>query len=313
MEGPATARVRIGICSFTEEGMVRAFYPRGLPPQERLGYYAARFDTLEIDSSFYALPSERNSRLFAARTPDDFVFHFKAFGLMTGHPVEVTRLGRALGSLLPAGHAERVVRKPTREMLERAFAMFAGALEPLRRAGKLGFVLFQYPPWFRKTKDNRDFVRLARELLPDIDIAVEFRHGSWLVEGEAADTFAFLERHGLSYTAVDEPQVGLYGSVPPVVAVTAPSAYVRFHGRRADTWTKKGATVAERYAYLYSEAELAEWVPRLEALAARAERVYAMFNNCFAYYAVKNAKMLGEMLGVFPREGRPPIEFVEFD
>lgn len=304
-------RLRIGICSFTEPGMVKSFYPQGLPPAERLSYYAARFDTLEIDSSFYALPSERNSHLFASRTPDGFVFHFKAFGLLTRHPVDVSRLGRTLRGLLPADFDEPVVRHPPAELLETAFAMFASALEPLARAGKLGVVLFQFPPWFRKSPDALAYIDYCRERLPDFTLAIEFRHGSWFVGSERDDTLAFLRSRELVHTVVDEPQVGIYGSVPAVIAVTAPISYVRFHGRNRDTWTKKGATVAERYAYLYTESELEEWVPHIRTLGENADRTYLMFNNCFAYYAVKNAKMLGELLGIFPVPGRPPIEFVE--
>lgn len=299
----------IGTSSFADPLMAKYFYPANLPPAEKISYYAAHFNTVEVDSSFYALPSERNSVLFASRTPPGFIFHFKAFGLMTGHPVEVKRLGRTLRSYLPADFSGEVVRKADERLLEQAFRMFWSALQPLKRANKLGYVLLQYPPWFKKSDENIEFIKKARELLPDAGLAVEFRNGTWLLDGEREDTLAFLKELGMVYVIVDEPQVGVYGSVPPVVAVTAGDSYIRFHGRNRENWLKKGITARERFKYLYSDEELEPWSSTVRQLSSEVNRVYVLFNNCFAYYALKNARRFADMLDVL--KDRQPLNINE--
>jgi uncharacterized protein YecE (DUF72 family) len=95
---------------------------------------------------------------------------------------------------------------------------------------------------------------------------------------------------------VDEPQ-GFKSSVSPEVLVTSSElALVRFHGRNADTWEKKGITPAERFRYLYSREELAEWVPRIRDVAQEAKEVHLMFNNCYANYGTTNAREIADLL-----------------
>ncbi len=299
----------IGTCSFTEEGMVKTFYPPDLPAVDRISYYAEHMDTVEVDSSFYTLPSERNSLLFVERTPKNFKFHFKAFGMLTRHPVPVSRLGRTLREYLPQDFFQDTIRKPSSKLLEKAFEMFWSALLPIHRAGKLKSVLFQFPPWYAKSEENMKYIVWCREMLPDFLLTIEFRHGSWLSDRERENTFEFLRQHNLCYVSVDEPQTGEYGSIPPLAEVTGEIAYLRFHGRNTENWLKKGITVKERFSYLYSESELKEWVPKVYDLSRKAKEVYVMFNNCFAYYALKNAKMFGELVGGL--RGKKSIEVLE--
>jgi uncharacterized protein YecE (DUF72 family) len=108
---------------------------------------------------------------------------------------------------------------------------------------------------------------------------VEFRHGSWLDEEHRAETLRFLEEQHMTYVVVDAPQTGGKNVLPTVVATTSETAYVRYHGRNADTWNKRTGSAAERFDYLYPEDELREWVPQLRELAGEAQTVYAMFNN----------------------------------
>ncbi|MHB0977487.1 MAG: DUF72 domain-containing protein [Candidatus Aquicultorales bacterium] len=286
----------VGTCGFTEKALDGAFYPAGLKPNERITWYADRFSAVEIDSSYYGLPSERNSALYVERTPDDFIFNFKAFALMTGHPVEVSRLGKALSAYLPEDFEEPRVGNPFPGMLEAAFEMFVSALSPLAAAGKLGAILFQFPPWFACTPENKKKIERCRELMPDYDMAVEFRHGSWVAERTRKDTLRLLEADRMAYVCVDEPRVK--DAVPPVVEVTAPFSYVRFHGRNSEAWTKRGASVSERFRYLYGTQELFEWVPRVRSIAERTDRAFLMFNNCFNTYAIRNAQEMAEMLGL---------------
>jgi len=148
-------------------------------------------------------------------------------------------------------------------------------------------VLFQFPPWFRKNRHTVAYLEQLRDRLP-YPIAVEFRGGGWMDEDRQKSTFEILRRRGLTYVVVDEPQV-FKSSVPAVAACTATLAVVRFHGRNATTWEKKGISAAERFKYLYREDELRAWIDRLLQLAQEAEQVHALMNNCYRDYAVRNA------------------------
>jgi uncharacterized protein YecE (DUF72 family) len=133
-------------------------------------------------------------------------------------------------------------------------------------------------------------------MLPQRRLAVEFRNRSWLEERNAAETLGFLADNDLTYVCVDEPQ-GFRSSVPPITAATAPAlAVVRFHGRNRESWEARGVSAAERFRYLYDDAELAEWVPRVGELAGKVEETHVLFNNCYSDYGVRNAADLGQQL-----------------
>jgi uncharacterized protein YecE (DUF72 family) len=134
-----------------------------------------------------------------------------------------------------------------------------------------------------------------REWLPDFGIAVEFRQASWMKPERRERVFQFLKGHGYAYVVVDEPQ-GLRSSVPPVVAVTAPLAMVRFHGHNKENWEKQGITTAEKFRYLYKPAELENWVPPIREMAASSQEVHAVMNNCYSDYSVRNAEDLYQLL-----------------
>lgn len=287
---------RVGTASWTDPTLINndTFYPPSAKTAEdRLRFYAEQFDSVEVDATYYALLAERNAELWVARTPDNFVFHVKAFALLTTHGIETKRLPKAMKELLTEEELGKArittVREPVREL---AFQMFSSSLEPLRAAGKLGWLVFQFPPWFTATRGNAQYIERCRERLPEQRLAVELRHGSWLVEERRARTFDLLRRLSCAYVIVDEPQ--LANAVPPVCATTTPEAYVRFHGHNAENWTKKGISVAERYKYLYSERELADWANRLRGLGARTVNV--IFNNCYANFGVMNATTMKQLL-----------------
>jgi uncharacterized protein YecE (DUF72 family) len=291
-----TARVYVGTSSFADVTMIPYFYPRNLKPGERLSYYARFFNTVEIDSSFYALPSERNSFLFAQRTPQDFIIHFKAFRLMTLHQTPVESLPRSLRELLPSKSPYVLRDFPSAELKERCFKIFFQALLPLKYVGKLGYILFQFPPWFKKNDDSIEYLMSIRKLLPEAKIAIEFRNGTWTLRSELEDTLKLLQKSGFVFTIVDEPQVGIYGSIPPIYVLTARDAYIRFHGLNKEAWLKKGASVHEKFRYFYTEEELRPHGEKVKELKKYAENIYVFFNNCFAYYALKNARMFADMI-----------------
>lgn len=274
-----TATVRIGTCSWADETLTKVWYPRHVRTGEaRLRHYAERFDTVEANSTYYRLPDAELVGTWAERVPEGFTMHVKAFGLMTRHPVKVEALPEDLRDVMPVDGRGRVDRPP-RELRAEVFRRFHRALEPLRERGKLGGILLQFPPYVVYKDASLDYLAWAVEQLDGDEALVEFRHRSWLDEEHRADTLAFLESIGAGHVIVDAPRTEAKNLVPTVVARTSSTAYVRFHGRNAATWNKRTGSAAERFDYLYSEEELAEWVPPLRKLAAESESVYAMFNN----------------------------------
>ena len=293
--------ILIGTCSWTDPTLIESgrFYPSpSLSAEARLRYYASQFPIVEVDSPYYALPSERTSGLWVKRTGDDFIFDIKAFRLFTQHPTPQSALPKDIRQALPADLTEKnnlYSRDLPDELTEELWARFERALLPLDSTGKLGVVLFQFPPWFYPGNGQREYILSCKERLPQYRIAVEFRHNSWLNEKNRERTLSFLRDNNLLFVCVDEPQ-GFSSSVPPVVEATADLSLIRFHGRNREMWEKKGVSVTERFNYLYNERELGEWMPRIKELASRTQQLHILFNNCHQDKAVVNAKQVRLML-----------------
>ncbi len=245
---------------------------------ERLRYYAEHFTTVEVDSTYYRLPDEEMVSRWDERTPDGFVMHVKAFGMMTRHPVRAEQLPPDLREGAPVDDRGRIDRPP-RELRAEAFGRFHAALEPLRSAGKLGGILLQFPSYVVAKDLSRDYLAWAVEQLRGDRPLVEFRHRSWLDDENRAETLAFLEELGAANVVVDAPKTDAKNLVPTVIAATSPLAYVRLHGRNAATWNVRGGSASDRFDYLYSEDELREWTGPLRELAESTEEVYVLFNN----------------------------------
>ena len=271
--------VRVGTCSWADESLSKLWYPPGVSSAEaRLRWYAEHFDTVEVNSSYYALPTEEMATAWAHRTPPGFVFHVKAFGMMTRHPVRVEQLPPDMRSEAEFDERGRIDR-PSQELRSAVFRRFLRAVEPLREAGKLGGVLMQLPQYVVFKPSSFAYLEWAREQLTDHHMLVEFRHRSWLTDEHREQTLAFLERLPASYVIVDAPPVTSDNVAPTVVARTSDTAYLRLHGRNKATWNHRGGGAAKRFDYLYSRDELAEWVEPLRELAGSAREVFAMFNN----------------------------------
>lgn len=297
-------RIRVGLSSWTDKSLIDCgkFYPPGVTSaEERLRFYAAEFpDLVEVNSTYYSLPSERNSILWVDRTPADFTFDVKMFSLLTQHPTAPRSLPRDIqaeldGETLKRGriYLNHVSTDAARELVFR----FEAALRPLHVAGKLGAILLQFPPWFRPEPRSLTHIEWLASLLPDYRVAVEFRGRAWLDGDRIEETLDFLRERGLAYVCVDEPQ-GHASSVPPIAVSTAASlSYVRFHGRRAETWEQKGVTVQERTKYLYSDGELREWAGNIRDLAGQSAEVHVLLNTNYEDYAIRNARQLRLLLG----------------
>jgi len=284
--------IRVGTASWTDKTLLASgWYPQTADTAEkRLAYYARQFPLVEVDSTYYAPPAEQTVKLWAERTPAGFTFNVKAFSLLTGHPTKVAALYKDLrpetdkSSVYPRD----LDPKTTDEVWER----FLSALRPLTDAGKLGVLLFQFPPWFTIRRSNKDYVLEAAQRCRPLPIAVEFRHESWFAGDNRDETLDFLRRNHLPFVCVDMPQ-GHKSSIPPVLAATADRAVVRFHGH-SDKWTSKD--IYEKFGYLYSERELKDWAPKLEKLADSTGETHVLMNNCYSDYAQKNAKQLIDLL-----------------
>jgi uncharacterized protein YecE (DUF72 family) len=293
--------IYLGTCSWTDPTLVESenFYPRKtMTAEERLGFYADQFPVVEVDATYYAPPSERVAGMWVERTPQSFRFDVKAFRLLTQHPTPHNSLWKEFREGLPDDVKAKknvYVRDLPREMQADAFSRFAEALMPLHSAGKLGLILFQLPPYVYPTRGSFGYLKWAAEQLSEYRMAVEFRNSRWMDDEHATETLEFLERHAMAYVCVDEPQ-GFTSSVPPITAATADVAEVRFHGRNAENWEKRGISAAERFRYDYPKDELQEWVPRIESLAESAGEVHAMMNNCYADYGVRSARTLADLL-----------------
>ena len=286
-------KVLVGTSSWTDKSLLQSgWYPKGVTSaEERLRYYASRFPIVEVDSTYYFPPSEQNSELWVERTPPGFVFNIKAFSLLTQHPTKVDALYKDLPA--PKDKKSIYVKDVAPEVVDEVWERFLSALYPLYDAGKLGVLLFQFPPWFHIGKRNRDYVlECARRAAP-LRICVEFRNHTWMDESNQKETLDFLEGHGIPYVSVDMPQ-GFPSSLPPVAAATADLAVVRFHGRNTEEWTSK--SVQRRFNYRYNEGELEEWLPRVEGLAKAANETHVVFNNCYRDSAQQDAVQLTRML-----------------
>jgi uncharacterized protein YecE (DUF72 family) len=253
-------RILVGTSGYSFRDWVGPFYPPGTRESDFLPYYSRYFDALELNSTYYGIPNPKVMEQIERKTPPDFRF--------------VVKLNKAItheGSLDPV-----------------LIAQMVAAVEPLKFAGKYDGLLAQFPGSFRRTRENRRHLAALREALRDEPLFVEFRHDSWLTP----ELEPSMREHRIGFCAVDEPR--LPGLLPPVTAVTADDAYVRFHGRNAETWWS--GDIHQRYDYDYRREELTEWLDRIAALAERARRTYLFFNNCHAGQAARSAKLMQELL-----------------
>jgi uncharacterized protein YecE (DUF72 family) len=293
--------VLTGSCSWTDKTLVQDadWYPRRtMSAEERLRYYAAQFPLTEIDSTYYAPPSEQQARLWAERTPEGFRFDVKAYSLLTGHPTRPRSLWSDIRDGLGPELSEKRNLYPKDldpEALEEAWRRFDAALRPLHDAGRLGAVLFQYPPWFVPRRDNRREIEALRERLPDYGVCVEFRSPMWIAERRDLErTLGLLEEQELVFVSVDAPEVS---ELPRVLAVTNDELFVmRFHGRSDSTWKGTHRSAAERFRYRYSEDELEELVRPITETVRQARETHLLMNNCYRDYSVVNAAELRDLM-----------------
>jgi len=292
--------ILVGTCSWADRTLLGSgWYPKGLSdPSGRLKFYSGQFRTVEVDSTFYAIPDEATVYNWAARTPPDFRFNIKVFGLFTFHAVDYGSLPSWLRKELPLPHGSGRLKfsEIPRSLRMELWRYFEQAIKPLHQMGRMGYLLFQLPPWAGFSKRMTEYMRRVAEVATPFKVAVEVRNRTWL-EGSNRDEFLDLLREfNLAYVIVDEPD--LEWTVPPELLLTASwGSVVRFHGRNRESWSRRDVPVQERFRYLYSEEELIPWKNSLQEISSQVGQVYAMFNNCFRNYAVRNASQMRDLLG----------------
>jgi uncharacterized protein YecE (DUF72 family) len=250
-------KILIGTSGFAYEDWVGPFYPPALNKAHRLEYYARRFPTVEINSTFYQLPALPSVYGMLNKVDTGFTFFVKAHK-------DLTHVLRNAEETLPR---------------------FKVMLDAYQNVQKLAGVLLQFPEIFEPTEKNEEYVRRLVDSLQPFRSVVEFRHSQWLSD----KTMRFLMEHDVGYCIVDMPEVrNLPGSR---IETTSDIAYIRFHGQNRDQWVK-ASTRDARYDYDYSEEELCRWVPVLINLSKDVKEVYVYFNNHYRGKAAKNADSL---------------------
>nr|WKF60767.1 hypothetical protein HUO10_005289 [Paraburkholderia busanensis] len=293
--------IRVGTASWTDPTLVKSkkFYPPGCTSAEaRLRCYTSQFPIVEVDSSYYAMPNGSNSVLWVERSPADFVFNIKAFRLFTGHQTGREMFPKDMQAALPQNGKRNLYYKDVPEDIRaELWRRYLEAIEPLRAAGKLGAVHFQFAGWMTSAPKDVAHVAHCADVMAGYTVAVEFRNRSWFDEKHAASTLAFERERGLVNVIVDEPQ-GSGNSIPSVWEVTNDElALIRLRDRNHETWNVKGATAAsDRFNYDYSDAELEELAGQINAIAAIAARTQCIFNNNYEDQGQRNARTLMRLL-----------------
>jgi uncharacterized protein YecE (DUF72 family) len=287
--------IRVGTSSWADPGFVEEWYPPDLPARDRLPYYAERFEAVEVNSTFYAIPAERTVRRWAEVTPDDFSFDVKVHRLLSRHSAGLDSLPKPLRERATTRGRGRV--RLTKRLEAALVDALLEAVAPLVDAGKLATFLVQLSPGFSPHEHELDELAPLVERLAPHRSAIEFRHRSWVKAKRLERTLGWFEDHGAVWVGVDAPTGRSITIMPPVDAVTQPGvAYLRAHGRNAEGYVR-GRSVAERFAYRYADAELEEIGGRARELAGKAEQVRLHFNNNRGADAPVAAERMRELLG----------------
>lgn len=289
----------VGTASWTDKTLLESgkFYPESAKsPEARLRFYASQFNLVEVDTSYYAIPSVTTAQHWAERTPPGFVFNVKAFSLFTGQWTSTDVLPKDIKLALGAGR-RMVYKDMAEELREELWRRFAACLAPLRANNKLGLVHFQFSPRVSRHKAAIEHLEHCLEHLPGHTLSIEFRNPSWWENAETtAETLAMLRKLGMVHTIVDGPQ-GSPHSVPAIWETTHPDhALLRLHGRNVQAYGMPAKTAAERFDYAYTADELQALAQRFSPIARSVKYAHAVFNNCMEDKSQLNAKEFRALL-----------------
>lgn len=292
------SRVLFGTTSWADRTLVQAgtFYPRKtMKASERLAFYASRFPLTEVATTYRFPPTPELCQQWVERSPEHFTFDIRVWSLLTGAPTLPDSLWPDLQPAVEPRHhdARRLYSSHLPDdVLDQCWDRFLHALEPLRRAGRLGVLVLQYPGWFSPRPEAWAELALVGRRLEGYRVAVEFRSPKWAAgdsEGDHEGQLEWLEEHRLAYVCIDGPGAGPRAGAG-MVAATSDVAMVRFIGRRQvgdEPWTSP---------YRYSRSELQEWIGRIRQLAVSSDEVHVLMDNCWGSDAVDNALDLASLL-----------------
>jgi uncharacterized protein YecE (DUF72 family) len=292
-------RIIVGTSSWADPGFVKEWYPRGMPARERLSWYAERFEFVELNSSFYAVPDRTAVHKWVEETPDRFVFDVKVHRALSRHAAPLESLPEDLREGVETTERGRVRLTPE---LETALAeRLVEETAPLAEAGKLGAYLLQLTPGFGPGRHElEELDRVVEELAPH-RVAVELRHRGWVREKRRDRTLGWFADRDVAFVCVDAPPGDQIPIMPSELdAVTRDDlAYLRLHGRDTEGYLK-GRSVAERFAWRYRDDELEEVAQRVRGMAEQAGEVHVAFNNNRGDDAPTAAQRFRALLGQAP-------------
>jgi uncharacterized protein YecE (DUF72 family) len=302
----AAGQILVGTASWSDPGFVEYWYPKKMRAADRLPWYAEHFDMVELNSSFYSVPDPGMARRWRDSTPTTFVFNVKLHQLLSHHSTPAKFLPLMMIRKLHLDENAKVALTPQveREMI----AAVTPALEVLRRADKLGVLLLQLSPAFSPRKHELGELEHLLELTRNYRVAVELRNRNWAQGEQLEHTTEFFREWNVIFVNVDAPRENHFTVMPSDIdAITNPEiAYLRLHGRNAKGYLT-GKTVAARFNYNYSDAEIADVAERTQKLARKAKEIHVVFNNNARDYAPHAAlrlrKALGQLVASPPQTG----------
>ncbi|MGZ4986389.1 MAG: DUF72 domain-containing protein [Chthoniobacterales bacterium] len=287
--------ILVGTASWSDPGFVERWYPKRMPAAERLPFYAQHFEMVEVNSTFYSVPDPRMVERWARSTPNEFIFDLKLHQLLSRHATVAKLLPPNLQRRAETDAKGKV--KLTPELEEAMVKEILKSLAILQVAKKLGVLLLQLSPAFSPRKHSLGELESLLELLRDYRVAIELRNRDWAEDDQLAETIEFFRKHSAALVSVDAPAKNHFTIMPTELdEITDPrTAYLRLHGRDARAYTT-GKTVAERFNYDYSDAEIDEVADRSRKLAKEAKEVHVVFNNNALDYAPHAALRLRKAL-----------------
>jgi len=261
--------IKIGTSGFSFPDWKGTVYPVGIRESDMLSFYEKElgFNTLEVNFTYYTLPSQKSFAAMSKKTSSGFEFVVKSFKGMT-HEIRDKGTGAMIDN---------------RETFEK----FKYSLIPLVEDGKLACVLAQFPYGFFPNRGNFEYLERFKKEMEDISLIFEFRNRTWMKD----QTLQFLEKNGVGFCVVDEPK--LPQLMPYLPRATSEIGYFRFHGRNPNWFN---VPIKVRYDYLYSEGELKEFIPDIQNISQKTAKTLVFFNNCYSGSAAKNAVQMAKLL-----------------
>ena len=254
----------IGTSGYDYPEWQNIFYPKDLKRKDYLSYYATQFNSLELNGTYYKMPTQEQMQNMITRTDSRVKFTVKAYSGLT--------------------------HNPDRGQYQTLAAEFKKAIEPLQSNNVLLCALLQFPEGFHYEKEERIYLDSLLKEFEGIPVTVEMRNIKWQNE----KVYEALRQHKTAWCITDNPNLQNL----PKLCYTATShiAYLRFHGRNSKMWYN-GDNVS-RYDYLYTDAELQTFIEPIKELLSHTKIVQLFFNNHAKSQATINAKKIEMLLDI---------------